>query len=77
MAGCFVTLAFLPPGMPAVAQLFFTGAIVFSGLNCVGVIKSCQLVSFLFDFHYTNRKHTLNDMLLVSVVEIHQLINPY
>jgi hypothetical protein len=46
MACCFIALAFLPPGMPLVAQIFFTGAIVFSGLNCVGVIKSCQLVSF-------------------------------
>ncbi|KAI6190591.1 Sodium-dependent phosphate transport protein 1 [Aphelenchoides bicaudatus] len=45
MGCCFIALAFLPSGMPLVAQALFTGAIVFSGLNCVGVIKSVQLIS--------------------------------
>lgn len=50
MGACFVVLSFLPSGNPGIAQIFFTGAIVFSGLNAVGVIKSCQLISGKFSF---------------------------
>ncbi|KAH7722014.1 Protein T19D12.9 [Aphelenchoides avenae] len=45
MAACFVALAFMPTDLPTLAQTCFTGATVFSGLNCVGVAKSAQMVS--------------------------------
>ncbi|CAD5207078.1 unnamed protein product [Bursaphelenchus okinawaensis] len=48
MAGCFLGLALMPIELSAWAQLFYTSAIIFSGLNCVGVIKSTQLVSGRF-----------------------------
>uniref|UniRef100_A0A1I7S7S3 MFS domain-containing protein n=1 Tax=Bursaphelenchus xylophilus TaxID=6326 RepID=A0A1I7S7S3_BURXY len=45
MGACFVALAFCPAGMPELAQVFFTSAMVFSALNCVGVSKCTQLIS--------------------------------
>ncbi|CAD5206994.1 unnamed protein product [Bursaphelenchus okinawaensis] len=45
MAICFFALAFLPPSQQVLSQIFFTAAIVFSGLNAVGVTKSSQLIS--------------------------------
>ncbi|KAI6230439.1 hypothetical protein M3Y99_01063100 [Aphelenchoides fujianensis] len=48
MSACFVVLAFLPSGRAFAGQLFFTLAYLFSGLNVVGVIKSCQLISGRF-----------------------------
>uniref|UniRef100_A0A915CSJ0 Major facilitator superfamily (MFS) profile domain-containing protein n=1 Tax=Ditylenchus dipsaci TaxID=166011 RepID=A0A915CSJ0_9BILA len=48
MASCFVALSFLPPTYPLLIQACFTGATVFSGLNCVGVAKSTQLMSRQF-----------------------------
>ncbi|CAD5212104.1 unnamed protein product [Bursaphelenchus xylophilus] len=48
MAACFFALAFLPPSQQVLSQIFFTAAIVFSGLNAVGVTKSCQLISGRF-----------------------------
>ncbi|KAI1704539.1 major facilitator superfamily domain-containing protein [Ditylenchus destructor] len=50
MASCFVALAFLPTTYPTLIQACFTGATVFSGLNCVGVGKSTQLVSRQFSY---------------------------
>ncbi|CAD5210655.1 unnamed protein product [Bursaphelenchus xylophilus] len=48
MAGCFLGLALMPVELSVLAQLCYTAAIIFSGLNCVGVIKSTQLVSGRF-----------------------------
>ncbi|KAI6220301.1 Sodium-dependent phosphate transport protein 1 [Aphelenchoides besseyi] len=50
MAACFAALAFLPENSPMWGQLFYTGAIVFSGLNCVGVSKSVTLISGPFSY---------------------------
>ena len=50
MAVCFLTLAVLPEGWPITAQIAFTGATVFSGLNAVGVSKSAQVISGEFAF---------------------------
>uniref|UniRef100_A0A1I8AB15 MFS domain-containing protein n=1 Tax=Steinernema glaseri TaxID=37863 RepID=A0A1I8AB15_9BILA len=45
MALCFVFLAVIPVEMSFVGWLAYTAAIVFSGLNCVGVVKCAQMVS--------------------------------
>ncbi|KAI6217645.1 Sodium-dependent phosphate transport protein 1 [Aphelenchoides fujianensis] len=50
MAACFAVLAFLPDNSPVWAQVFYTLSIVFSGLNCVGVSKSVQLISGRFSY---------------------------
>ncbi|KAI6199360.1 Vesicular glutamate transporter 2 [Aphelenchoides besseyi] len=67
VAFCFVTLAFLPADMPTIAQVFFTGAIVFSGLNCVGVIKSCQLISGRFAY-VIMAMHSFSNSCIVLVL---------
>lgn len=46
MAACFIFMAFMPVEYPFLSQICFTTAIIFSGLNCVGVVKSTQLVIF-------------------------------
>ncbi|KAH7704854.1 Protein T19D12.9 [Aphelenchoides avenae] len=43
MAGCFIALALLPANYGLLIQVFFTGAQVFSALNCVGLDKCTQL----------------------------------
>ncbi|KAH7714811.1 Protein T19D12.9 [Aphelenchoides avenae] len=43
MAGCFIALALLPANYGLLIQVFFTGAQVFSALNCVGLDKCAQL----------------------------------
>uniref|UniRef100_A0A915DHH8 Major facilitator superfamily (MFS) profile domain-containing protein n=1 Tax=Ditylenchus dipsaci TaxID=166011 RepID=A0A915DHH8_9BILA len=48
MACCFVALAMLPTTYPVLIQACFTGATMFSGLNCVGVAKSTNLMSRQF-----------------------------
>lgn len=50
MAGAYLALAFMTPERKALAQALFTAAVVFGGLNCVGCIKSIQLISGPFVF---------------------------
>ncbi|KAI1713865.1 major facilitator superfamily domain-containing protein [Ditylenchus destructor] len=45
MAACFAALAILPASQITLLQVCFTGATVFSGLNCVGVVKCIQLAA--------------------------------
>ncbi|KAI1717862.1 major facilitator superfamily domain-containing protein [Ditylenchus destructor] len=45
MAACFVALAILPASQITLLQVCFTSATVFSGLNCVGVVKCIQLAA--------------------------------
>ncbi|KAI6230826.1 hypothetical protein M3Y99_01027600 [Aphelenchoides fujianensis] len=68
VALCFTTLAFLPAGHPAVAQVFFTGAIVFSGLNCVRciVLLLPALVSFVAPDH--SREQWARILIFVSLL---------
>lgn len=47
MAGCFIAMALLPVEQKTLIQIFFTGVNFFSALNCVGLDKSCQMVSFI------------------------------
>lgn len=44
MALCFVGLSLCSEDSRLLAQTFFTAATAFSGLNCVGVMKSAQMV---------------------------------
>lgn len=55
MSACFIALAFCPAGKPMLAQVFFTSAMVFSALNCVGVSKCTQLVSTCLCYQKHNR----------------------
>ncbi|CAD5210865.1 unnamed protein product [Bursaphelenchus xylophilus] len=48
MGACFITLAFLSAEQKILSRVFFTAAIVSSGMNSVGVSKSCQLISGRF-----------------------------
>ncbi|KAI6216815.1 hypothetical protein M3Y99_01799900 [Aphelenchoides fujianensis] len=43
-------LAFLPDHSPVWSQIFFTGSIMASGLNCVGTQKSIQLISGRYSY---------------------------
>lgn len=45
MAACFIVLALLPSSALTLSIVCFTASVVFSGMNAVGVTKSCQLVS--------------------------------
>uniref|UniRef100_A0A915EM59 Major facilitator superfamily (MFS) profile domain-containing protein n=1 Tax=Ditylenchus dipsaci TaxID=166011 RepID=A0A915EM59_9BILA len=45
MAACYAALALLPSRFELLIQICFTGVTVFSGLNCVGVVKCAQLIS--------------------------------
>ncbi|MFH4979793.1 hypothetical protein AB6A40_006502 [Gnathostoma spinigerum] len=45
MAVCFVILALIPESMPTAGQIAYTAAVAFCGMNCVGVVKSAQLVA--------------------------------
>ncbi|VDK43371.1 unnamed protein product [Gongylonema pulchrum] len=59
MVACFLFLALVPSHMASLAQIAYTAAIAFSGLNCVGVIKSGQLVA---------RQHTHFVMSVLSII---------
>ncbi|KAI6237748.1 Vesicular glutamate transporter 2 [Aphelenchoides besseyi] len=76
VAFCFVTLAFLPADMPTIAQVFFTGAIVFSGLNCVGVIKSCQLISGRFAYVIMAMHSFSNSCIVLILPALVRLLAP-
>ncbi|EFO16346.1 hypothetical protein LOAG_12158 [Loa loa] len=45
MIACFIFLALIPADQANLGQIAYTAAIASSGLNCVGVIKSAQLVA--------------------------------
>lgn len=59
MVACFVFLALVPSDKASLGQIAYTAAIAFSGLNCVGVIKSGQLVA---------RQHTHFIMSVLSII---------
>ncbi|KAI6219945.1 MFS domain-containing protein [Aphelenchoides besseyi] len=76
MAGCFTALAFLPTGRPVLAQCLFTGAIVFSGLNAVGVIKSCHLISGRFAYVIMAIHQFTNSLIILLLPPIVFFIAP-
>ncbi|KHN80645.1 Sodium-dependent phosphate transport protein 1 [Toxocara canis] len=59
MAACFVFLALVPPQLSFLGQVAYTAAIAFSGMNCVGVFKSAQLVA---------RQHAHFVMAILSMI---------
>ncbi|KAI1713863.1 major facilitator superfamily domain-containing protein [Ditylenchus destructor] len=67
MAACFVALTFLPPTFPTLIQICFTGVTVFSGLNCVGVAKSTQLMSGQFS-HVLMAMSALTSSVVVLLI---------
>ncbi|KAI6230081.1 Sodium-dependent phosphate transport protein 1 [Aphelenchoides fujianensis] len=76
MAGCFTALAFLPAGHPLLAQGLFTGAIVFSGLNCVGVIKSAHLISGRFAYVIMAMHQFTNSLIILLLPALVVLLAP-
>ncbi|EJW72194.1 hypothetical protein WUBG_16897, partial [Wuchereria bancrofti] len=59
MTACFIFLALIPTNSASLGQIAYTAAIAFSGLNCVGVIKSAQLVA---------RQHTHFVLSILSII---------
>lgn len=59
MVACFLFLALVPAHLASLSQIAYTAAIASSGLNCVGVIKSGQLVA---------RQHTHFIMSVLSII---------
>ncbi|VDM42982.1 unnamed protein product [Toxocara canis] len=78
MAACFVFLALVPPQLSFLGQVAYTAAIAFSGMNCVGVFKSAQLVCIVSNtassnYHpaHTNtvaRQHAHFVMAILSMI---------
>lgn len=58
------------------AQVLFTAAIVFSGLNAVGVIKSCHLISGRFAYIIMACHQFTNSMIILILPGLVALIAP-
>ncbi|KAH7671550.1 Protein F41C3.2, partial [Aphelenchoides avenae] len=50
VAICFIGLSLCPTDGRLLAQIFFTAATAFSGINCVGVVKSAQMMSRQYSY---------------------------
>uniref|UniRef100_A0A914ZE84 Uncharacterized protein n=1 Tax=Panagrolaimus superbus TaxID=310955 RepID=A0A914ZE84_9BILA len=76
MATCFILLAWMPFKSQAIAQLLYTLAIIFSGVNCVGVLKGIALQAVQYSYFLLILSAFINNGIVLILPFIKSVIVP-